>query len=682
MTLTRLLTLRNLSQSRARAVLSALAVALGVAMTVAADVSSQSIINALSASEDAMTLGGGLIDQLDQMLVSVGAGITFAAGFMVFNAFAMTITQRRQQIGALRSLGMTRGQIMRLTLSEAALTGAAGTVAGLLAGPLLGRLTIALMKALLKDIFVFTDSVPSTGALLLAAGLGMAVTLLSVLIPAWRAAQVSPMAALRNQTPSGADRPPAGRTWVSLSVAAGLAVYVAAAPPGEWIMPPWDVRLALIFVLVWLACLAIAAPGLIGAMGRVLAGPMTRLWGAGGRLTADNLRRARGRVTVTTLTLAASLAMIVALTGFINLAMKEFMMPKVYQSIDLGAYIMTRFDMMAGMEGYVSVDSIKLPPEAVADLKELAQGRARVMEWHFVVVPELSFLGDSYFSFVGDPHHIQQAGDTFFTFIEGDWETAIPIMEAGCGVLTTPLVAHNNGVGLGDGFTVTGASGPVECTLAGIGATYVSSSFISLTAAEAFEVDDPLSVLFWPLIGEDIPTLEADLDALVERRGDIEYRPMEDMAELQTKAIDYLPALFNAPLLLAILASALGVVNTTVMSVAERRRELGLLRAVGATRRQVMGIVAGEAALMGLAGAFLGVLTGAGISVIITVTYGGASWGFPDLDLWGAAWRSVRPALVNGLFGLLVSPLICAAAAWLPARGLLREGVIDTIRES
>ncbi|MBU0705018.1 MAG: ABC transporter permease, partial [Chloroflexi bacterium] len=148
---------------------------------------------------------------------------------------------------------------------------------------------------------------------------------------------------------------------------------------------------------------------------------------------------------------------------------------------------------------------------------------------------------------------------------------------------------------------------------------------------------------------------------------------------IQAQVMESLPNMLNALLLLAIVAAALGVVNTTVMSVAERRRELGLLRAVGATRRQVRAVVTGEAVLMGLIGGGLGLVAGTGVVVILAVTYGGNGWGIPDLDLWGAACRSVQPALFNGLVGLVAAPFICAGAAWLPVRAILRGTAIETL---
>jgi len=673
---------RNLEQGRTRTILSALAVALGVAMIVAADVTSGAILNAFSESGDALTFMKGLLDQLDAMLTLVGVGITLAAGFLVFNGFAMAVTQRRRQIGALRSLGMIRRQVMRLVLLEALITGGAGTLVGLIAGPLMGRGTIALMKAFGEGIFVFAEGEASYSSLLLATVLGLGITLLSALIPAWRATRISPLVALREEIAWGVRRNPVGRALVGALAALTLTVYLIVAPPGEWVTSPWDTLLTSLFVLLWLGCLVLILPALIGGMGRWMRAPLTRFWGATGRLITDNLGRGRGRVMLTILTLTVALTMIVSMTGFIHFMFNELMLPRIESCAQQGAWMVAPFDYMAGMSAYSDLDNMELSPDALAEIRQVLEGRGRIMAVHFVIVPELSFLGSSYFSFLVDPRDLQQGSDFLFTFTEGDWETALPIMETGCGVLVTPLIANDNGVSLGETFEVTGVDGPVECTVAGIGSPMVGASAIGIppqAARESFGDTKPLSAVAWPLPGVDRDALEADLGAVLARYPDIKLNDLEDMTDLQVQAMDMLPNMLNALLLLAIVAATLGVVNTTMMSVAERRRELGLLRAVGATRRQVMAVVAGEAALMGLIGGGLGLVAGAGITAIIVTTYGGNAWGIPDLDLWGAAYRSVQPALVNGLVGIITAPFLCAGAAWLPVRSILRGTAIETI---
>ena len=98
-----------------------------------------------------------------------------------------------------------------------------------------------------------------------------------------------------------------------------------------------------------------------------------------------------------------------------------------------------------------------------------------------------------------------------------------------------------------------------------------------------------------------------------------------------------------------------------------------MFRAVGATRRQLRGVVTGEAALMAALGAAIGIVAGLGIAVIIPTVYGGNGWGILDLDHWAAAMEGVRAALPIGMFGWLVAVVISALAGALTAQGMLRR---------
>jgi len=670
---------RGLARHRLRTVFTALAVALGTAAIVASDVISAALLNSLTGSDDAQTFMTGLLEQLRVTLQMIGVGITLAAGFLMFNAFAMAVTQRRRQIGGLRVLGMTRPQVLRMVLIESLAVGGLGTLFGLITGPLLGRGAIALMKAILGgDLFLFSTSRASPSTLLLATALSLSTTVLSVLIPAWQAARVSPLAALQEETQALARSRKLKRlASVGACLVVALLIYLTIAPPGEWVEYPWDQNLTAGIVLIWLMGWGLMVPALIGGLGCWTRGLLTARWGAVGRLVADNLRRGRGRVTLTTLTLVVSLTMIIGMTGFIHLTGDELLIPTLMGFERLQAFVVSPFDVSQGMTAYAGLEHIALPSELIAELPQAVEDQARVMdEWRFVIVPELSFFSSSYFSLMADPQDVQFSGDVFFDFIEGDWETAMPLLEDGCGVLVPPLIASRNGVSVGETLEVTGKEGPVRCTLAGIGRTFVSTSIVSLAAKDAFAVTEPFLVHVAPLPGTDRGQLRADLTALLARYPGVFLMEPESMYAAQMRVLEVMPDMFNALLLLTLVTAALGVVNTTVMSVTERQRELRLLRAVGATRRQVSGVVVGEAALMGAVGGGLGLVVGVGVVVVIVVTYGGNSWGVPDLDLWGAAWRSAQPALVNGVLGLFAAPLICAGAAWLPARSFLRRPVV------
>jgi putative ABC transport system permease protein len=126
----------------------------------------------------------GIVDQLGDTMQMAGVGIGLVAGFMVFNAFLMSITQRRQQIGALRALGMTRGQVMRLVLGEALLTAIIGTIVGVIAGPLMGYGVIEVARVALAGVFAFEPGSPAASSVAVAVAVGIGITLLAVAIPA------------------------------------------------------------------------------------------------------------------------------------------------------------------------------------------------------------------------------------------------------------------------------------------------------------------------------------------------------------------------------------------------------------------------------------------------------------------------------------------------------------------
>ena len=670
---------RNLAGSRTRTVLSVLAVALGVTVIIVGDMIGGSILNAISDSEIAQLTGVELFEQLASLLTLVGIAVTAAAGFLVFNAFAMSVTQRRQQIGALRALGMTRRQVMRLVLVEALITGGLGTLFGLVVGPLMGRGVIALLSTTDMFLDALTEGSVSLSSFFLAAALGVGITLFSVLLPARRATRVSPLDALRAPESTRIVQNPVRPALVGLVIAVGLAIYLLVAPPGEWVSPPWDSRLTGLFTVAWLVGLALMLPAWVGGVGDRARRPLSRWLGAVGRLIADNLQRGRGRVTLTIATLAVGLAMIVGTTGFITFFLHELFGHTLRSAIQQRGWVVSSFQVTQNVADFVELDSLQLLPEAIEKVESVVNGRGEILGFYFAVVPDLSFMGSNYFSFVLDPKVLRETGDTFFTFTEGDWETAMPIMESGCGLLLTPLVAQKNNAWIGDTLTVQGVGGDVECTIVGIGQSYVSASIISGAAANVFGATDLLSLYVSPSPNVAPSLLEADLNALADRHPGIYVMQLDDMARIQQSAFDQVRSMLNGMLLLAIVAAALGVVNTTMMSVAERRRELGLLRAVGATRRQVTRVVTGEAALMGLIGGGLGLVAGVGVTLVLVVTYGGNAWGIPGLDLWGAAWRSAQPALFNGLVGLFAAPLICAGAAWLPARSILRGSAVETL---
>ncbi|HVO41484.1 MAG TPA: FtsX-like permease family protein [Aggregatilineales bacterium] len=668
---------RNLNASRSRTILSVLAVTLGVAATIAVNIVGQSVRRGMLKTDEIRAMAQGLLDEFDPFLSFIGIVILFAAGFLIYNAFVISVKQRHQQIGALRILGMTRGQIWRLLIGEALLIAVVGTVAGGLSGPLLGKALLGVMNSLIGELFVFEEASAEPVSVLLALGLGIGVTLLAMLFPARRAMQVSPLAALYGPEVHDADLRVPRRTWLGLAMIGLLLGYLVVDPPGRWVTPPLDGLLTVLFLGVWLLALILILPGLIGFVGSRTRSLLARTFRATGRLVADNLQRERSRVSITIFTIVVAIMVLTALTGFIDFFANDLFKPTLQNIYERQLLYISRFDPAAGWAKVLAQKqaTLMLSDADVATISDVAGTRAVVAPMYMVVVPELSSMGNSFFSDVIDPEILGRLGSTFFTFSEGSWETAMPILRSGCGVLIVPGVAAKNNVRLGDTFKVSGPGGPVTCTVAGIGRSPAGISMISQAAGVDFGIKSPFFVFILPDIHTDPLQLQEDLRT---RLPNLTVNNFKIFGGAFDQAFALLTVAMNVMLLLALLAAAMGVINTTMVSVIERRREIGLLRAVGATKRQIRAVILGEAAMIGLLGGLIGVLAGVGATVISVVTYGGSAWD-TSLALWSAALQSARSALLVGLIGIVAMPLISAVVAWIPARSILSHNPIETL---
>jgi putative ABC transport system permease protein len=668
---------RSLSEHRARTALSVAAVVLGVAMIAATGVTSAGVRSGIADT---------VVEKIEFAAEMVGIGLSVAgvmilvaAGFLISNAFGMSVTQRRRRIGALRALGMTRRQILWMVLAEALIVGGIGTSLGVAAGPLLGRGILIAMRS--AGYEVGRGSTSPIGVVV-AVSIGMAVTLLAALLPAWRAMCVSPLVALRSEMTSAIECTPPARIVAGTAVLVVLAAYLAIAPPGRWTLDPWNYAMPFLLAIPWLGALLLIAPALIGGFGRVLRGPLSRLWHAVGSVVADNLRRGRRRVTLTALTFAVSIMSIVGITGVLSFFGKELIVHAHHARLESGLLPGWSVGAADFTQGVTNVGGMVagLRDDVLADVYAVTEGRATVGVEYPVNIPEISaVLVPGYVSTMLDLNLLTVPGNV--RFVKGDLETALPIMEAGCGVLLAPGAAARNGVSVGETLIVEGKNGPLECTVAGVVAFgMIPISAISPVVKDEFDVGAPTSIIVFPNEGVDREALEADLLAIDEKYGqDAWLFSLYESTETVLESTDRVLSLMSSLLLLAILAAALGVVNTTMMSVTERRQELGLFRAVGATRRQVVAAVWGEAALVGFVGGCLGVVGGSGVSVIFVLAHGGNAWGYPDIDLFSMAWRALQPALRNGLYGVLAAPVLSAIAAWFTVRALVRGSAIETM---
>jgi len=674
------LALRELRRSWIRNLFAAFAVGIGIATIIASDLISRAITEEIAESAEGQAITAFMSEQLDVGLTAIGLVITVGAGFLIFNAFAMSTTQRREDFGRMRAVGMTRRQLLLMVFLEAILTGAAGIAFGLLAGVGLGRGLMFLVTAT-SDVFNrFGDVSLSPDRLLFGAAVGLATTIIAALLPAIRASRTPPVAAMR-AAPSSGQSPNRYRiAGVCALLLAAMWIFLIVDPPGLWILPPWSSYLTIALIALWLLCIGLSLPALVGLSGAWLRRPLTATLRLPGRLAADNLRRARARVTFTLLTLIIGVAMIIGVTGYLGYWFEELFFRTSERSLKenpgMGFFPL---EIDAGLQAYEDVFDFTLPDDLIAEVEAAAESHAVVVHGYFVLAPELSFLGENYFSFIIDPHSMQQSGELFFTFTYGDWPHAIEITDKDCGLFLTPTVAKKNNAWLYDTIPIQTPLGSLDCTIAGIGPTFVGASIISDAGLSAFNLNAPVNLSVFPHEGEGSGEVLAEFAAIADRYPGVWFTDLSQISKMQMEAMETVRTMMSGLLFLAILSATLGVINTALISVSERRREYGVLRAAGATRRQVSTIVIVEGLLFGLIGAGAGIVIGTGVVVIHIIVSGGSAFGYPDFPVWEVALASIQPALTRGILALAISPLLIALASWLPARAALRGTVIETL---
>ncbi|HLF87466.1 MAG TPA: FtsX-like permease family protein, partial [Anaerolineales bacterium] len=660
---------RNLDGQRTRTVLSAFAVALGSAMIISAGVVSDGVLRGFGTD-----IAEWLVNGLQIILGVAGVIVLLAAAFLMFNALMMAVTERQAQIGALRSLGATRRQTMGVVMREALLIGIGGSVLGLLIGPLLGGGVLALMQN--ADINVGRGEI-TPGILLLAFGVGVGATLLATWIPARRAANISPLVALRPETEGNRDTPSRVSTLVGLFILTGLAVYLAVDPPGRWVESPWEWIMSLGLGLAWFLGVALVLPAAVGWLSTLLRKPVIWLGGTTGRLLADNVARSRRRVSLTVFAFVIGLGMISGQQGIFNFINNVLIVRVFERQIQQAEWQVAAFNLAGGVTTLEDIYNT-LSPRVIDAVYETVGDRALIGHAAIINSPEISYY-PNFPSMTLDPILLDRPDAVIFT--EGDRETMLGIMDSGCGVLIFPGAASNFGYQLGDTVQLTTPNGSLNCVIAGVGTSQSIFSVVGLTpdVRRAYEINTPGELIIVPHLDTDRDALEAGLrETLARFLGEAWLVKPEESLQGIIESRVILDNVVNVTLLMAIVAAALGVINTTAMSVTERRRELGLLRAVGMTRRGVLAVVVGEAAFLGFLGGLLGLALGVGIGMIFGLSYGGNAYGL-KLNLWASAWEASAPVIGTAGLGLIAAPFVAAFAAWLPARSLTRGAAIETL---
>jgi putative ABC transport system permease protein len=579
--------------------------------------------------------------------------------FLVYNALSVSVAERRHDIGILRSIGATRFQVARLFAGEAMLLGAVGAILGIPLGTFLAETAINLVKDDLNAVFLNPDirpMKPKTVEMIWAVIAGMLTTLLAALVPAIEAANDEPADAVR-RAPSVKNRffRFAHRAACVLMFFGGFAMILVRDDLPE--------RLGSYLGLsAMLLGLFLSMPILVGWMARLLQPFFRWTLGVEARLAADNLIRSPARTGVVIGALAAGVALMFQTAG-VGRSNEEPIKAWVEQVIQADAFVFS---------GSVSSANSSLSPMNPKVGKEIekVEGVERVVGLRFVrpdykdtIVCVVAMDADNYFR--GTRSRLPQGLPDLETFEQ---------LPKGNFIVVSENFAIKFKVKKGDVVTLPRLrGGPVKLTVIGIGVDYTWSKgtlFIDRKKyVELFDDDyvDTYHVFFAP-----------DADK-VETRQKVEaavapYKlVVEDKAfvrEFLAGVIDKIYKIAYLQQFIVGVVAALGVVTALLISVLQRRRELGLLRAVGATQLQVLKSVLAEAFLMGVIGTILGILVGLPMEwyLLRVVLVEESGFVFPMIIPW-------KEALGIGAIAIGIATL----AGLIPALHAVRLRIVDAI---
>jgi putative ABC transport system permease protein len=555
---------------------------------------------AQQAVSDASDVKGGFGFLRTFLFVFAGIAL-FVGAFLIFNTFSITVAQRVRELALLRLIGANRRQVLGAVVGEALLLGLLASTLGFLAG-------FGLAPALQGLFKVFGADLPSSGIVLetrtvvVSILVGTAITLVAAVGPAIRATRVPPIAALQDAAslPRGRAarwRTPLAVVVVLVGVALLLLGLFGSASGGD-AAALVGAGACVIFIGVGLL-----ASHVVGPLALAVGLPLERLRGVSGRLARENATRNPRRTAST----SAALMIGVALVGFITVfaaGLKASIRDIVTNGLDAQLIAQsTNFAPMAAgaSRALAGVDGVRLVSD-VRFSRAIVAGKGR---------PQVSGI---------DP----ATADAVFkvTWISGGPDT---LGALGAGDVTVSKDwADGHDVGVGDRLRVTTPTGAhLTSTVRGIyddARLFGDLTFTNQLLTDQFNVRGDAFLVAQTDPGSDADAIAKRADRAVKAQfPSLEVLTKEGFVKDQEDQVNQLLAFFYVLLVLTLIIALFGILNTMMLAIHERTRELGMLRAIGTSRRQVKQIVRYESVITSQIGAVLGIVLGTIFAVLVTI---------------------------------------------------------------
>ena len=548
---------------------------------------------AQQAAEDAKDTDS-FISFLRGFLLAFGGIALFVGSFVIANSLSITIAQRTREFATLRTLGATRRQVRRSIFVEALVIGTLASVTGLFLG-------LALAKGLFGLFNSLGFTLPNTGIIfatrtvIVSLLVGIVVTLVASLRPAFRATRVEPIAAVRE----GAVLPPsrfarfrtAGSAILTAIGFAALLVGLFVKGLGTTGVLTWmGVGALLIFIGV-----SLLSVRFVGPLVEVLGWPATKIGGTPGVLAQDNARRNPQRTASTAAALMIGLALVTLVSILASGILASFTgaVNKIWTNADYAITAQNNFDPIPIAAANAAAKSPGV--EAVGNVRT---GDARA-------------FGNNFFATGVNP-----AGGTMFNLDWTQGSQKVFSQLGSDGFFTEDGYAKRHHLTLGSKVLVTFSTGVQKAFfLRGIfnpptGGSPFGTITISQTEWDRLNPNPSNLYSFVRMQGGASPKNLAALDHALKGFPDAKAQTRQQFIDNQTGALKGILNVFYVLLALSVIVSLFGIVNTLVLTVFERTREIGMLRAIGMTRRQVRRMIRHESVITALIGGALGIALG------------------------------------------------------------------------
>ncbi|MBW6466260.1 MAG: FtsX-like permease family protein [Brevefilum sp.] len=607
-----------------------------------------------------VTYPAGQGQRMSQMLSNYQIGLNFLSGialfvgaFLIYNAFAMTVVERTREFGMLRTIGMTRRQIILQVISEALVLGIFGSGLGVLMG-ILGARGLAGLVGSLLGTDLSADLVVPGGTLLLSLFVGIIVTIIGALMPSIQAGQVSPIAALRVRGRSQEG-------WITRSGwkfgIAGLLVSTAIL---LWNPFPYDPQFILgsLTVFLMFGGVTLMIPGTVSTWEKLSRPLMRLIFRNSGLIGSRNIGRSKVRTTLTIVALLIGVAMILVvrvMTASFSQDLVSWINAYIGGDIYIHSSVPLRADMANQVAGITGVGAAT--PIHYQNIEFMAPGGG---------LEPLTFMAV-------DPATYTRVTSFIFSDSNINAQAALAELNDGGALFISSVIAEKYNLGVGDRFWIRTNQGLQDFSIAAVVVDFFNQGLVvtgNRHDLRRFFRSNEISTILVK-VDAGVPTADviANIEQVYGKRYHLSLESNETIRGNISVLMDQAFSMFDVMAVLAVLISSLGIVNTLMMNIMERTQEIGMLRAIGMTRGQVIKMVLSEAGLMGVIGGLVGLVFGVLLAKIFLTGMTAMS---------GYRLDFIVP-LGGVITSLVVALVISQLAAIQPARKASRTNILEAI---